>query len=158
RMLLLLLCLVAGPLGLWLAVVQPLYDARSAARTELAEALILQQWVDDRARENQALILAKQAGGPGGRSGGGAPPIGIAGLEQSLIEAGLRDSVSELTRRTDTGIDTGIELRFDTVVFVDLGRWIARASLSWGYEISGFRIERGSEDGLVAASFSLVPG
>lgn len=143
RLLLAVLCLVVLPLGLWTALLQPMQDRRLAARSDLAEALILQQWVNDRAHESQRLILAG--------SGADTPPIGIAGLEQSLIEAGLREDISELTRRGDRDI----ELRFDAVGFVDLGDWLSRVSLSWGYEISSFRIERGDKAGVVAASFSL---
>lgn len=145
RVLLALLGAVVLPVGLWLGLVQPLLGARDTARTALAEALIAREWIDARVQESGRLAQI----GPGA----GAAPIGIAGLERSLIEAGLREAVSELTRRGDDEI----ELRFDAVGFTRLGDWLGRVSPGWGYAISGLRIERGAEPGLVSARFSLSP-
>lgn len=144
RLLLALLVLVALPLGLWLGLVQPMSRARDAARADLAEALELRHWLRERTQEAGRLAQAGQ--------GGRTPPIGIVGLEQSLIGAGLRDRLTELTRR---GGDA-IEMRFDAVPFVALGDWITGASLDWGYEITALRIRRGTEAGLVAAQFTLT--
>lgn len=146
RLLLALLVFLVLPLGIWSGLVEPLGEQREAARVELAQAVILRQWVDQRVREKQRLTLADE--------GADRPPIGVAGLERSLIEAGLRDELSELTKRGEGRV----ELRFDAVAFVELGEWINRVSLGWGYQISELRVERGAEDGFVSASLRLVPG
>lgn len=145
RILLAALALVAFPVAVWVGVLHPLIERRDAARTELADALVLRQWVLDGAETAARL---RQAG-----QGADTRPIGIAGLENTLIAAGLREHVTDLARR---GGDV-IELRFEDVPFAALGQWLGDVSLGWGYDISLFRVERGTAPGVVEASFNLVP-
>ncbi|MCA0873491.1 type II secretion system protein M [Seohaeicola saemankumensis] len=145
RLLLALLCLVALPLALWLGVVEPLQARRDAARSDLAAARILQHWVSAQAADSARI--------GSGTTPAETPPIGVSGLEQSLISAGLRDHVSDLSRRSGDRI----ELRFDAVPFSDLGIWINRTARGWGYEMTAFRIQQGPEPGLAEARFSLAP-
>lgn len=137
--------LLVLPLALWIGLLQPLISRRDAARTELADAVILRQWVVDSAESARRLGQS--------RRGGASEPISIAGLENTLVAANLRQTVSELSRRGGDAID----LRFDDVPFVELGTWLGDVWLGWGYDLTLFRIEPGSEPGLVLASFSLDP-
>jgi general secretion pathway protein M len=80
-------------------------------------------------------------------------PIGSSGIEQSLIDAGLRADVADLGVR-DSGV---IELRFDLVTFTTLANWLSASKPNWGYTISTFRIEATDVSGKVSASLTLTP-
>lgn len=145
RALIVFLVVAVLPAALYLGWIRPLVDDRNAAQAAVQEAHALRVWVEERSAESLRLSLTLQ--------GVETAPIGVSGIEKSLVAAGLRSNLSELTRRGEEEI----LLRFDTVPFVDLGQWINTTSLSWGYDITGLRIERGEEPGLVAASLVLAP-
>ena len=50
-----------------------------------------------------------------------------------------------------------IALRFDSVSFTDLMRWLDAEDPGWGYEIAQFRVERTDRPAMVAARLTLVP-
>jgi len=134
RRLLALLALVVTPVLVWLALITPLLDSRAAAQQQAVETRALADWLLARADE-QALL------------GQSAPtqrqpvperaPIGISGLEQSLVLAGLRPAVTALAAATEGGV----ELQFDQVEFTALAAWLSQSQPSWGYEIQSFRLQ-----------------
>ena len=146
RILLALLAAVIVPLAVLFLVAMPLLGARAEARADVAEAEAMRDWVAARVTDLP----------PSGLSGPGlpdtAPPMGLSALEQSLVAAGLRDSVTELANR-DGG---GIELGFGPVPFTDLIAWLANVAPGWGYDVAAFRLERDTP-GLARAAFSLEP-
>lgn len=149
RLLLLLLCVLGVPLALYFLAAEPLLNARAAATSAAAEASAMRDWV---ARQVAALPAdtpdAAVAEAPGA-------PIGLSGLESSLIEAGLRDRVAQLSNAQGGAVD----LEFDAVPFEALIAWlhdISGISGGWGYDVAGFRIVRGAP-GLVTAGFTLEP-
>lgn len=137
--------LVVLPLAVVLGVLLPLGESRASAQRQLAEAQALQVWVQDRVAE-QAQYTAAPAATP-------AAPIGSSGIEQGLIAAKLRRSVTEL------GAQAGgvVELRFDEVDFIRLANWMSAAHPDWGYDIESFRFEAGEEPGKVSARLVLKP-
>lgn len=147
RWLLGLLALVFVPAALVIAVALPLIEARDAARAERADAVALRDWVADQVRTMPAEGAQIDA------SADTPQPIGISAIEQSLVDAGLRAQVTDLSNRDDGGVD----LALDAVPFEALTAWLARVSPGWGYRIAAFRIDR-DEPGLVRASFDLEPG
>lgn len=146
RVLVGLLVLFLFPAVLWLAVVGPLTQRRIQAEADLAEARSLNLWVGQRSLEMAQLQTAVQAAGP-------QPPIGLAGLEQALITAGLRPTLTGLSN----GAEGGIDLRFDAVSFTDLMAFLSAQEPQWGYELSGFRIGEGTDVGQVRAEIHLTP-
>jgi len=109
------------------------------------EARVLRDWVAAQVAELPPEGLAAPV------EAVASAPIGISGIEQSLVREGLRERVSQLANRTSGGVD----LAFEAVPFEALTFWLQDTTPSWGYRIAAFRIERGAETGLVAASFEL---
>lgn len=146
RMLLALLVFAVLPLALSIGLLLPLHERRLAAIEDEADAQALFEWVAARAEEK--LALQSQPGrGPRRRA------IGSSGLERSLIEAGLRDDVTELAARAEGAI----ELRFDDVDFTALADWLSRMEPLWGYRIETFRFEALDVPARVAATLRLLP-
>lgn len=145
RWLLAVLVGVVLPLALIYFAALPLREARDEARRAQAEAAALLDWVGDQVR---ALPVASAAAPAPAAA---AEAIGISALEQSLVQAGLRGQVADLSNRDDGGID----LAFDAVPFADLAAWLAATTPDWGYRVAAFRIERDAP-GLVRASFELT--
>jgi len=148
RILLLTLIAVAVPLAVAFLAVAPMLAARDAARTSLAEAEALRDWVADR-------VVALPPGGlsaPATEVTASVAPIGLSGLEQSLFAADLRDRVAQLSNRSGGGVD----LEFDAVEFDTLIGWLSDTVPGWGYDIAAFRIER-ADPGLAVAGFTLEP-
>lgn len=145
RALLGLMCVVMVPAVLWMVVVAPLAEARATAVRANQDVQALGLWVVDRAAEEAQLV------GAGQRVPVSA--IGTSGLEQSLVAAGLRDQVTELSGQADGRA----ELRFGAVPFVSLARWLSDEDPEWGYDIAIIHLERGTEPGIVAADLTLVP-
>lgn len=142
-----ILCAAVLPLAVVMFWVLPLLEQRQAARVELAAAQDLRLWVAERAQEKAALDAAQPA-----QSGATpAAALGISGIEQSLIAAGLRERVTRLANR-DSG---GIELGFDAVDFRLLGDWLDQSADTWGYDIESFRLDSSTRAGVVAASLLL---
>lgn len=145
RLLLGLLVALVLPAAIWLGGLAPLFERRAAAEAALAEARALDAWVAARAGEMAAL-------GPVTEAAQGAP-IGSAGLEQSLIAAGLRPAVSDLA-----GDGAGaVTLRFEAVEFRALMVWLTASDPGWGYVIERLRLRAGDRPGLVRADLALRP-
>jgi len=145
RRLLGLLALVVIPALLWIWLIAPLLESRAALLRQTAEAQALQLWVADRAADQQQLGQ--------GQGAGPTPPIGISGLEQSLVTAQLRPQVTRLGGQ----VDGGIELGFETVEFAALASWLSRMDPGWGYDIATLRLQRHEDPGLVSAELTLLP-
>jgi type II secretory pathway component PulM len=144
-----LVTLLAGlfvPLGIVFAVVLPLVQQRDAARVQAFEARAMLNWVS-----GQVETLPPDAMATSAAPIAAADPIGISGIEQSLVREGLRQQVTQLANRNSGGV----ELEFDAAPFEGLTGWLQRTVPDWGYRIIEFRIERGEEPGLVSASFAL---
>jgi type II secretory pathway component PulM len=80
-------------------------------------------------------------------------PVGLAGLEELLRNAGLHQSVGRMSNR-DAG---AVEIKFEQVEFEQLARWVASNQSSWGYDIQTYRIDKHLRDGFVDAEFHLEP-
>lgn len=144
RILIFVLLFLVLPAAIYFALLVPLERGRDQARVELVEASALLQWTEARASEARRLQLVARDAAP--------EPIGASGVEQSLAEAGLRKDLTELSRN-----DQDLELQFEVVEFTALGSWINSTSLSWGYDVTSFKVERVNEPGLVRASLTLTP-
>lgn len=148
RALLLALVVVAVPLAIAFGLAAPLIEARADARRAAAEAEALRDWVAARVAELPPEGLQEE------RPETATPdPIGLSGLEQGIVSAGLRGQLSRLEARTDGGVD----LEFDAVEFDALIGWLHDTAPNWGYAIAAYRIERG-DPGLASAAFTLEPG
>ena len=145
RGLLALLALVVVPLALIFGLALPLRQAQSAALAARTEAVAMNLWVQDRAGDLARLGDTPQAGPQ--------PAIGMSGIEEALISAGLRDAVSDLSQDSRGQVS----LRFEQVRFTRLMGWLSQTEPGWGYEVQAFRIEAGPVPADVAASFTLVP-
>lgn len=145
RRLLGLLVIVVLPLGVVLGGLLPLRDARDSALDARTDALALNIWVQERAAEAQTLASLPRTGT--------FVPIGTSGIEQALIDAGLRAAVTELSSDGD-GV---VSLRFDDVGFARLADWLSEADPVWGYDIALFRMEAAERSGNVTAALTLMP-
>lgn len=141
-----LLVLVILPAALALGWLWPLAEEHRAAQASLAEARALDAWVMARQVEKAGLDLPSDTQDL-------PPAIGASALEQSLISRKLRASLSGLETR-----DGGeITLRFDTVNFVELMRWMDAEDPAWGYRIAALRLDRTERSAIVEARLTLVP-
>ncbi|PWE33807.1 hypothetical protein DDZ14_03855 [Maritimibacter sp. 55A14] len=145
------LALVALPAGAVFGLVQPLAEARVDARRMAAEATALERWVAEQATIFLTEEQAREAAGTGPSAA--AAPIGVSGVEKSLVEAGLRNDVAELANSADGGIS----LRFEAVRFTVLADWLSRVAPDWGYRLAAFSLVRGEQEDLVEADLTLVP-
>ena len=148
RLLLGVLVLGVLPLALVFTLLLPLAETRQAAEARLDEAVALQGWVAARAGEVAARPPADAAAATE------APePVGAGALEQSLIEARLRDSLERLEQREGGRL----ALRFDNVVFRDAMIWMSAQDPRWGYGVETLRITPTEESGRVAVDLVLAP-
>ncbi|SLN47713.1 General secretion pathway, M protein [Roseovarius litorisediminis] len=148
RWLMLLLVFAVLPVGLFYGVVLPLSDARDAARREVADAQAVEAWVGD-----QAAVFMAMKGATGQKATTQGAPVGISGIEESLVSAGLRKDVAQLANNAAGGIT----LRFETVRFTAISEWLTASAGVWGYDLTSFTFERGKEPDVVAAELNLVP-
>ncbi len=146
RLLLLLLGVVVVPVAVVFLAVLPMLEARDEARADAREAAALLAWVSDQVR-----ALPAEGAAPGTAFGAEAEPIGISGIEESLVRIDLRPHVSQLANRSAGGV----EVALDEAPFDRLGDWLTAMAPVWGYEIASFRIEAASA-GLVNATFDLA--
>lgn len=135
---------VVLPLAVIFGLLLPLSEARTKALQMQTEAIALDDWVTDRAAEMARLDAAIPAQPSG-------PPIGLAGLEKSLISAQLRGSVSTIGARADGGI----ELVFDQVDFRRLANWLSASHPNWGYAVENYRFDGLEQPGKITASVLL---
>lgn len=145
RWLLGVLVLGVLPLALVFAVLLPLRAAQQDALDARTEAVAMNLWVQDRALEMAQLGAAPQASPQSA--------IGMSGIEETLIDAGLRDAVTDLVQDSRGQV----ALRFDQVRFTRLMGWLSGVAPTWGYDVNVFRIEAGPVSGDVEASLTLVP-
>ncbi len=145
RWLLLLLFGAVLLVGLVFGMFLPLQEAKREQVSRRAEAVSLNLWVQERVRENA--LIAKVSETDEGE------PIGTSGVEKTLIVAGLRDAITELSGGTDGTID----LRFNSVRFVRFMDWLSQAAPVWRYEIAQFRFEASPEPGNIMATLTLRP-
>ena len=149
RLLLALLVGVGIPLLVIVGLMLPLAERRAAAAVAYEDAVAERVWMADRVAEVMALGQPVAANETGPR-----PAIGISGLEQSLIDAGLRDAVTSLAN----GTDGSIELGFDVVVFTLLMDWMSAQAPIWGYDLAALRLLRDVDrSGFVASEIRLRP-
>lgn len=148
RGLLAFLGVVVAPLAIAYGVVLPVLNARQEARQALDEAQSLRRWVAEQANQNAALLAA-----PAEVTAPAGPPIGVSGIEESLVDAGLRDDVSRLANESDGGISLG----FESVRFGALTGWLVDAEPGWGYDLTAFTFTRADTPDTVSAEFTLAP-
>ena len=145
RWLLAVLAIVIVPLGLVFGVLLPLYQSQEEALAARTEAVAMNLWVQDRALDLERLRQIPETGQ--------RPAIGMRGIEEGLISAGLRDAVSDLSQDSSGRVS----LRFEQVRFTRLMTWITETEPGWGYDLQTFRIEAAPVSGDVEASMTLVP-
>ena len=133
------------PLAVVFGLLLPMVETRKQAEQAHIQALALQSWVRDRA--NQAATLTPA---PSQRVG---QPLGLAGLEQSLIQANLREDVTALSARGNDGI----ALTFDQVDFLRFTTWLAGQHPQWGYVLDSYRIEATETASVISVTLILSP-
>ncbi len=148
RVLLLLLGAVVIPVAVAFLAVMPLLQTRDGAARAADEARAVLGWVSQQVR-----IMPAEGAQALEPPGAGGEPIGLTGIEDSLVRIGLRDFVSQLSNRSGGGVD----LTLEAAPFERLGDWLQAMVPLWGYELEAFRIEAASP-GLVNASFVLGAG
>ena len=129
------------------AALEPLVAQRSTAARSLATAEDLSRWIGTQARRYPA------PAGPVDTPSAPRPAPGMAGLEQSLVAAGLRDQVTNLSNRRENAV----ELRFDSVGFAAVMRWLSDVETTAGYQPASFTLEALETPGLIAATLVLEP-
>lgn len=147
RILLLLLCAVVVPVALVALVAMPLIDARDRTARDLGEAHAVRAWV-----AQQITLLPPENVQSGATGVQASEPMGITGIEESLVRIELRDFVTQLANREDGGVD----LTLEGAPFDRLGDWLLAMSPRWGYNLDAFRIDA-TDPGLVNATFELEP-
>lgn len=145
RGLLALLCIFVIPLALIFGLLLPLRAAQQDALAARTEAVAMNLWVQERAG-----ALARMRATP---QTGPQPAIGMSGIEDALIETGLRSAVSDLAQDNRGQVS----LRFDQVRFTRLMVWLTEMQPSWGYDLQAFVIEASPISGDVAARLTLMP-
>ncbi|MGH1356936.1 MAG: type II secretion system protein GspM [Thalassovita sp.] len=145
RILLALVTFIVLPLGLVFGVLLPLVETRQQAQHDLLQAQALQFWVHDRAAE-----AGSYTGDPSQIPG---PPIGLAAIEQSLLDAKLRAPVTSLAAQANGGV----EMVFEQVDFVRFANWLSSGHPGWGYDLVSYRIEATETPGRVAVTLVLGP-
>ena len=146
RLLLGALALVCLPLGVTFGLVLPLNEALTRAEREVVAARELLDWV-----QAEALRLPPEAQTV--EPAGDGTPIGLSGLERSLVEAGLRDRIVELANRGAGEIEVG----FTPLPFTALAAWLETVEREGGYDIAALRIEAAERSGEVTAQLTLAP-
>lgn len=146
RILLAVLGLVCLPLGIAFGVMFPLSDTLARTEREAATAGALLAWVED---EVQRLPLEVRDAAPADA----AAPIGLAGIERSLVAAGLRQRIVELANRRAGEI----EIALDPTAFTTLASWLESVEQDGGYAIAALRLEAADREGEVTARLTLAP-
>lgn len=149
RWLLALVPVVVLPLGFGVLVALPLLEHRAAARAELAEALATRDWYQARQAEIAGLPLPAAAPEPGA-----VTPVGLSGIEDSLIAAGLRERIAMLANAQGDAVSMALR----AVPFESLMAWIDTIRQTGGYRLTALQITRADTDGFVDAQLQLAPG
>lgn len=143
RALLAVLALVAIPAAVIFFAVLPMLDAKARAEARAQDSASLLSWVSEQ-------VTLTPVSGDNVEGAENSSAIGIAGIENSLVGAGLRDQVAQLANRPDGGVD----LSLDDAPFEALTAWLEDLQDSSGYQITAFRLDAASP-GLVNAVFEL---
>lgn len=149
RRLLALLALVAVPLAFGFLLALPLLEARRNARAGLDAALTTRSWYLDRQAEIAALPVP---GEPVAANADTTAPIGLGGIEDLLIDAGLRDAVTLLANAPGGGVT----LALGPVPFGPLMGWIDTLAPEAGYGLRALRVTRAAT-GQARAEMQLEP-
>ena len=148
RLLLALLIVLVLPLGFVFLVALPVLDQRAAAQSARVQAEADQRWYISQQAQIEALPQAVQT-----PSEASLPAVGLGGIEDRLIEAGLRDAVALLANVQGDGVS----LTLGDVPFVDVMQWVAGIEAEAGYTVSTLRLVSGDEGGLVSVEMRLEP-
>lgn len=148
RLLLAVFLGVVVPVAFVFLLALPLLEQRDAARSALADAQANRAWYVLRQAEIAALPQNGEAPVVATRAA-----VGLGGIEESLIAANLRASVSLLANVQ--GDD--VSLTINAVRFEALMGWIDTVEADAGYHLSALRLEQGGGDGLVTAELRLEP-
>ena len=152
RWLLLAALLLALPLGLALAVAEPLTERRLAAEDRLSGAQAQRDWLEARLAELAALPEARAAA-PAQVQEVETRPVGLGGIEARLTEGGLRERVVALAAPARGEV----MIQLEDVPFGQLMGWVETVEQEAGYELGSLRLRRGSEAGAVDAELQLEP-
>jgi type II secretory pathway component PulM len=126
----------------------PLMDRREAARAERAEAEVTRAWY--RVRQFEVAALPRGEAGERERA---AAPVGLGGIEERLIGAGLRDAVSQLANAQGNRV----ALTFEGVAFEALMPWLEGIERDAGYRVAALTVTRTDDPGAVDADLQLEP-
>jgi type II secretory pathway component PulM len=134
------------PIAALFLMVLPNLQAFDDARDDIETARVENAWVTQQAGENGVV----KTSGPDRKV---VDPLGLAGLEEILRNAGLHQSVGRMANR-DAG---AVEIVFEQVEFEQLAQWVSSNQSTWGYIIQTFRIDDHIREGFVDAEFHLEP-
>ena len=133
------------PLGWYQGVIVPLETRAAEARQALDDSRALQQWLEARRVELDALPE------PNARAPRSLP--GLSAIEGSLRQAGLDDSITTLA--TATG--GGVALQMEDVEFTEVMPWLDQFERETGYRMAQLTLRRAEIAGHVAAEILLQP-
>lgn len=148
RVMLGFLVLIVLPVATIFLVVLPLNAAVKTQNTALADAQKEQQWVQSQTMQAKRLGLGQVQS-----SRQVQDPLGLSGLEESLRNARLRQSVGRMANREQGAV----EISFEQVEFSQLANWVNANQDNWGYDIQTFRIDKHTRTGFVDAEFYMEP-
>jgi len=149
RWLLALMVFIVIPVGFAGLVVFPLLDQRASARGALDEALATRDWYQ--ARQSEIAGLQAPADVPNAVA---VAPIGLGGIEDSLIAADLRDQVGLLANAQGDAVTLSLQ----EVPFEALMAWVDQINVTGGYRLAALQITRSEVAGFVDAQLRWVPG
>jgi type II secretory pathway component PulM len=148
RALVAVLLLLVLPFAAAFLIGGPLLDRRDAARAERAEAEVTRAWYRTRQAEVAALPRVDPVA-----SARAIAPAGLGGIEDRLIDAGLRDAVSQLANAQGNRV----ALTFESVAFEALMPWLEGIEAEAGYRVASLTITRTDDPGAVDADLQLEP-
>jgi type II secretory pathway component PulM len=140
-------CVIGLPALAYFGLLEPLSMKKQTLISAHAEATELAQWLATVASENATLLAQRTEDTPS------ATAIGIAALEQSLIQTGLRENVAGLAPVAGGKIELG----FDRVALTALADWLAQVTPTWGYTVVQYDLMGLETAGETAARFTLEP-
>jgi type II secretory pathway component PulM len=141
---------VALPVAVVFAVVLPVLEAHAAAGRAAALARADLDWLRGQlAAADRAGLLAMAAPAVAPVSD---RATGLAALERSLVDAGLRQQVGFIGNAEGNGV----RIEFEQVGFAAFMDWLGETEARFAYDIGALRIERGAGPGMVMAAVVLV--
>jgi len=141
----------ALPVAVVFAMLLPVLNAHGAAGRAAALARADFDWLRAQLVAADTAGLLAMAAQPGATPGSDRP-TGLAALERSLVDAGLRQEVGFIGNAEGNGV----RIEFEQVGFAAFMDWLGKTEARFGYDIGALRLEQGATPGRVAAALVLV--